>query len=111
MDRSTAHSSEASSSATPPSVRTTGPALISSTLGVAWVAAGRRAAYLTDGSFRDNVHFAAGIAICQAAGCVITDLAGDPLHTGRGLVVSADWTTQRTLVSIVRPHLAAVLNT
>ncbi len=88
-----------------------GPRIIASTLGVAWVAAGRRAAYLSDGSFRDNVHFAAGIAICQAAGCVVTDLAGDPLHTGRGLVVSADWTTHRALVSIVRPHLAATLNT
>jgi myo-inositol-1(or 4)-monophosphatase len=93
-----------------PSLRAVyGPRVISSTLGVPWVAAGRRAAYVSDGSFRENVHFAAGIAICQAAGCVITDLAGDPLHTGRGLVVSADPTTHGRVVSIVRPHLAAVL--
>jgi myo-inositol-1(or 4)-monophosphatase len=59
-----------------------GPRVISSTLGVSWVAAGRRAAYISDGAFRNNVHFAAGIAICQASGCVITDLAGDPLNTG-----------------------------
>lgn len=36
--------------------------VISSTLGVAWVAAGRRVAYISDGMFRGNLHFAAGIA-------------------------------------------------
>ncbi|MEJ7689778.1 MAG: inositol monophosphatase family protein [Nocardioidaceae bacterium] len=44
-----------------------GPRVISSTLGVAWVAAGRRAAYISDGTFRENLHFAAGIAIAEAA--------------------------------------------
>lgn len=86
-----------------------GPRVISSTLGVAWVAAGRRAAYISDGSFREDVHFATGIAICHAAGCVITDLAGDPLHVGRGLIISADPTTHQNVLSIVQPHLADVL--
>jgi myo-inositol-1(or 4)-monophosphatase len=86
-----------------------GPRVISSTLGVPWVAAGRRAAYISDGSFRGDLHFAAGIALCQAAGCIITDLAGDPLHVGRGLVISADPTTHEDVLSIVQPHLAAVL--
>jgi len=93
-----------------PSLRAAyGPRVISSTLGVSWVAAGRRAAYISDGAFRANLHFASGIAICQAGGCVITDLAGDPLNTGRGLVISADPTTHQRVLSIVRPHLAAVL--
>lgn len=85
-----------------------GPRVISSTLGLAWVAAGRRAAYIADGDFRENVHFAAGIALCEAAGCNVSDLAGNPLHAGRGLVVSADPGTHRRVLSLVEPHLLAV---
>ncbi|HCB03460.1 MAG TPA: phosphatase [Nocardioides bacterium] len=85
-----------------------GPRVISSTLAVAWVAAGRRAAYVTDGQLRDNVHFAAGIAICTAARCVVSDLAGDPLHTGRGLVISADRPTHDRLLEFIAPHLRAL---
>lgn len=81
---------------------------MSSTLAVAWVAAGRRAAYVTDGRVRGSVHLAAGIAVCGAAGCVLTDLAGDPLHTGRGLIVAADETTHERLLGLVAPHLEAV---
>lgn len=84
------------------------PRVISSTLGVVWVAAGRRASYVSDGSFEENIHFAAGIAITEAAGCVVTDLAGDPLDAGRGLVVSADPTTHQEVLALVRPHLSAV---
>ena len=86
-----------------------GPRVISSTLGLPWVAAGRRAAYVSDGAFRENLHFAAGLGICAAAGCVVTDLAGDPLHTGRGLIVSADAETHEQLLTLVAPHLRAVL--
>lgn len=85
-----------------------GPRVISSTLGVVWVAAGRRAAYVSDGTFYENLHFAAGIAIAKAAGCLVSDLAGDPLNTGRGLIVAADEATQRAVVALVEPHLAAV---
>lgn len=85
-----------------------GPRVISSTLGVAWVAAGRRAAYVSDGTFHENLHFAAGIAIAKAAGCPISDLAGRPLNTSRGLIVSADAATQRAVLALVEPHLAAV---
>ncbi|MFD2356134.1 inositol monophosphatase family protein [Nonomuraea ferruginea] len=52
------------------------PRVVSTTLAVAWVAAMRRAAYVTDGHLQDSVHFAAGIALCRAAGCVVTDLHG-----------------------------------
>lgn len=82
------------------------PRVLSTTLAVAWVAAGRRGAYVTDGHLKGSVHFAAGIALCQAAGCVVTDFAGDPVHTGRGLIAAADHATHRQLLALVRPHLA-----
>lgn len=82
-----------------------GPRVMSSTLAVAWVAAGRRAAYVTDGYLEGSVHFTAGIALCQAAGCVVTDLHGDPIHTGRGMIAAADAATHRKLLDLVRPHL------
>jgi myo-inositol-1(or 4)-monophosphatase len=79
-----------------------GPRVLSTTLAVAWVAAGRRAAYVTEGDVRDSVHFASGIALCQAAGCVVTGLRGQPLHTGvGGLLVAADAATHARLVSII----------
>ncbi|WP_436762248.1 inositol monophosphatase family protein [Streptosporangium sp. V21-05] len=76
--------------------------VLSTTLALAWVAAGRRAAYVTDGDPRDNVHFAAGIALCQAAGCVVTGLHGEPPHTGAGgLVAAADRETHTALLRMI----------
>ena len=80
-----------------------GPRVLSTTLALAWVAAGRRAGYVSDGALAGSVHFAAGIALCQAAGCVVTDLAGDPVHTGPGLIAAADQPTHRRLIDLVRP--------
>jgi myo-inositol-1(or 4)-monophosphatase len=78
------------------------------TLAVAWVAAGRRAAYVTDGDLRDSVHFASGIAVCRAAGCVVTGLLGQPLHTGvGGLLAAADAQTHAALLDLVRRQFAA----
>jgi myo-inositol-1(or 4)-monophosphatase len=79
-----------------------GGRVISTTLALAWVAAGRRAAYVSDGSFVGNVHFAAGIAICRAAGCVVTDLRGDDVDSpgGSGLLVAADGETHRRLLEL-----------
>ncbi len=78
------------------------PRVVSTTLAVAWVAAGRRAAYVTDGHLRDSVHFASGIALCRAAGCVVTGLQGQPLHTGAGgLVVAADRETHAALLALI----------
>ena len=72
------------------------------TLAVAWVAAGRRAAYVTDGRVHDSVHFAAGMALCRAAGCVVTGLDGRPPHTGAGgLVVAADQETHAALLDLI----------
>ncbi|MEU5539011.1 inositol monophosphatase family protein [Streptomyces sp. NPDC020362] len=77
------------------------PRVVSSTLAVAWVAAGRRAAYVTDGDLRDSVHFAAGIALCRAVGCTVTGIDGRPLHTGAGgLIVAADGETHAALLAM-----------
>jgi myo-inositol-1(or 4)-monophosphatase len=64
------------------------PRVISSTLGVAWVAA--------------------GIALCEASGCVVSDLAGNPLHTERGLLISADEETHQRMLALVEPHLGGL---
>ena len=50
------------------------PRVLSTSLALTWVAAGRRAAYVSDGHPWDSVHFAAGIALCRDAGCVVSDL-------------------------------------
>ncbi|MGK5628202.1 inositol monophosphatase family protein [Streptomyces sp. URMC 123] len=80
------------------------PRVVSSTLALAWVAAGKRAAYVTDGGdLSGSVHFAAGIAVCRAAGCVVTGIDGAPLgRTGRGLVAAADAETHEALMSLIR---------
>jgi myo-inositol-1(or 4)-monophosphatase len=79
------------------------PRVVSTTLALAWVTAGRRAAYVTDGDMRDNVHFAAGIALCQAAGCVVTGLHGEPPFTeAGGLLAAADPATHNTLLRLIK---------
>lgn len=78
------------------------PRVLSTSLALAWVAAGRRAGYVTDGDLRDSVHFAAGIAVCAAAGVIVTGLAGQPVHTGvHGLVAAADADTHATLLACI----------
>lgn len=78
------------------------PRVVSTTLAVAWVAAGRRAAYVTDGHLRDSVHFSSGIALCQAAGCTVTDIDGQPVHTGAGgLIAAADPETHDALLNMI----------
>ena len=80
-----------------------GPRVLSSTLPLAWLAAGRRAAYVTGGDLRDSVHFAPGLALCRDAGAVVTGSLGQPLHTGaHGLVAAADAETHAAVVAAVR---------
>ncbi|MBW5423873.1 phosphatase [Streptomyces sp. BG9H] len=78
------------------------PRVASSTLALAWVAAGKRAAYVTDGEdLSESVHFAAGIALCRAVGCVVTGIDGAPIGPGaRGLVAAADAETHELLMSM-----------
>jgi myo-inositol-1(or 4)-monophosphatase len=80
------------------------PRVVSTTLALAWVASGRRAAYVTDGGdLSGSVHFAAGIALCEAAGCVVTGIDGAPVgQTARGLVAAADAETHALLMSMIR---------
>ncbi|MGW5670842.1 inositol monophosphatase family protein [Micromonospora sp. NPDC003776] len=80
------------------------PRVLSTTLALAWVAAGKRAAYVTDGGdLSGSVHFAAGIAVCRAAGCVVTGIDGAPTGpAGRGLVVAADAETHALLMELIR---------
>jgi myo-inositol-1(or 4)-monophosphatase len=76
------------------------PRVLSTSLAMTWVAAGRRAAYITDGPETYSVHSASAIAICRAAGCVVTDLWGGPLQDGAaGLVVAADAETHAALLA------------
>ncbi|TCJ95045.1 inositol monophosphatase family protein [Nocardia alba] len=78
------------------------PRVLSTSLALVWVAAGRRAAYVTGGDLRESVHFSSAIAVCQAAGCVVTGLAGQPLHTApHGLIAAADAPTHARLVEAV----------
>lgn len=79
--------------------------VFSTTLALAWVAVGRQAAYVTDGTLSDSVHFTAGIVLCQAAGATITDLHGDPLHTSTGLIAAATAETHQQLHTLVSAHL------
>jgi myo-inositol-1(or 4)-monophosphatase len=65
-------------------------------------AAGHRVAFVTEGELRDSVHFAAGIALRQVAGCIITGRHGQPLHTGTdGLVAAADQHTHLALIRVI----------
>jgi myo-inositol-1(or 4)-monophosphatase len=83
------------------------PRVVSTTLALAWVAAGRRAAYVTDGQLTDSVRFAAGIALCHAAGCTVTGIDGQPLHTGAGgLIAAADRQTHAALLEMITDQTA-----
>jgi myo-inositol-1(or 4)-monophosphatase len=80
------------------------PRVMSTTLALAWVAAGKRAAYVTDGGdLSASVHFAAGIALCRAAGCTLTGIDGAPIGpASRGLVAAADAETHGLLMTMIR---------
>jgi myo-inositol-1(or 4)-monophosphatase len=78
------------------------PRVVSSSMALAWVATGQRAAYVTDGDVRDSVHFAAGVALCLSSGCVVTDLHGSPPGLGAtGLLAAADARTHERLLAMV----------
>jgi myo-inositol-1(or 4)-monophosphatase len=82
------------------------PRVVSTSLALAWVATGQRAGYISHGELCDSVHFAAGIAVCEAAGCVLSDLWGKPLGSGPvGLLAAADSATHSALLHLVRKHL------
>ncbi len=77
------------------------PRVVSSSVGVAWVAVGRFAAYVVEHDVVDSVHYAAGLALCRAAGCVVTGLDGGELAPGSGLLVAADAATHLDLLGLL----------
>jgi myo-inositol-1(or 4)-monophosphatase len=82
------------------------PRVVASSLALTWVATGQRCAYITDGDVRDSVHFAAGLGICGAAGCCISDLRGGTWGQGPdGLIVAADRPTHAALLALVDRQL------
>ena len=78
-----------------------GPRVLSTTLALTWVAVGRRAAYVAHGDMVDNVHFAAGIALCRSAGCVVTALDGTQIGHGPGVLAAADSETHDVLKELI----------
>jgi myo-inositol-1(or 4)-monophosphatase len=53
------------------------------------------------------VHFSAGVALCEAAGCVVTGLDGRPPYTGaNGLIAAADPAVHAALLAMVRAQAA-----
>lgn len=81
------------------------PRVVSSSLALTWVATGQRAAYVTDGDIRLSVHFSAGLAICKASRCAITDLQGNAGGSGPdGAIVAADKKTHDSLLRLVKPQ-------
>jgi myo-inositol-1(or 4)-monophosphatase len=76
---------------------------VSTTLAFAWVAAGKRAAYVTDGDdLSTSVHFAAGIAVCRAAKCLVTGIDGGPIgRDSRGLIAAADREIHELLMEMI----------
>jgi myo-inositol-1(or 4)-monophosphatase len=78
------------------------PRVVSSSLGLTWVATGQRAAYMTDGEIRDSVDFAAGIALCEVAGCSVSNLwGGSWAEPEGGLIAAADRQTHAALLDLV----------
>jgi myo-inositol-1(or 4)-monophosphatase len=75
-------------------------------MALAWVPMGQRAAYVTNGDMRENVHFAAGLALCEAVGCWVTDLGGQSCgSSATGLLAAADATTHSVLLALAKKHL------
>jgi len=97
----------------PEFVRYFAPRLSSTSLALAWVAVGKRVGYVSDSNTPDSVHFSSGIALCQSAGCIVTNLRGGELYTGvGGIVAASDATAHSRLIAIIeelflnsrRPH-------
>jgi myo-inositol-1(or 4)-monophosphatase len=80
--------------------------VVSTSLALTWVASGQRAGYVTDGDLRDSVHAAAGLAICESAGCTLTDLHGQSWgKAATGLIAAADAEAHARLLMLIRKQL------
>lgn len=80
---------------------------LGSGLPLAWVATGQRAGFVIPDRRAKSVHFTAGIGLCRAAGCVMTNLRGEPLRLdGDGIVVAADKPTHDRLMAGIAEQLS-----
>lgn len=78
------------------------PVMVATSLAAAWVADGRLAGYVGEDSPHGNLHYAAGFAVAAAAGCVATDLRGEPLGPdSHGFVLAADAATLAALLAVL----------
>lgn len=78
---------------------------VGTTLTTTWVAAGKRAAFITEGPAYDSVHFAAPIALGRASGCIITDILGGPLTPDSpGLIMASSPGVHEVLVTLTGKH-------
>lgn len=59
---------------------------------------------ITDERLEGSVHFAAGIALCQESGCVITDFDDNAVHEGPGIIAARDRGSHATLGELVARH-------
>ncbi|MFC7361301.1 inositol monophosphatase family protein [Nocardioides astragali] len=103
-DLSTAHLSAPSSPPVSDFRAVFSPRVESTTLALAWDASGQRLGYVTDGRHKGSVHFAAGIALCRAAGCVISDVDGNAVHSGAVIIAARDLAPHATLMQLVARH-------
>ena len=86
--------------------QTMSPRYMGTGLPLAWVAAGQRAGFVISGKRGKSVHFTAGIGLCRAAGCTLSDLHGEPLHlANEGIVAAADATTHQLLLAGIAEQL------
>jgi len=77
-------------------------------LPLAWVATGQRAGFVIPDRRAKSVHFTAGIGLCRAAGCVLTNLRGEPLRLDDdGMVVAADQATHDLMMAGIAEQLHA----
>jgi len=80
---------------------------LGSGLPLAWVASGQRAGFVIPDRRQASVHFTAGIGLCRAAGCILSDLRGGPLHLGGdGIVAAADAATHALLMAGIAEQFA-----
>jgi myo-inositol-1(or 4)-monophosphatase len=74
--------------------------------GIAGARDRQRAACVTDGHALESVRFAAGLAICERAGCAVTHRRGAvPAAGGPGLLAAPDRETPAELLARVARYL------
>ncbi len=80
------------------------PRAMGTSLALGYVALGRLAGFVAYSP--GDVHFAAGVVLCRAAGAAVTDLDGAEWRAGAaGIIAAADRETHLQLIGVVRASL------